>query len=131
MREIPRTPPRDDAELAARIEQALRPKPLTATERFWLLVNVEHRVERARASRRYWLSLAPLSAVATAALILALLRPSPTPTPALSKSPATVFTDSWQEEILYAPEWIQSDVGFVDDEVLPADYAVASAFLGS
>ncbi len=134
MTEISRTPPRDDAELAARIEQATRPEPLAPSERTRFAARVRERVESARKPRWRWLPMAALGTAAVAVLLVLALRPSeesPAPITASSESPAAAFADSWQEELLYAPEWIESDDGFVDDEVLPADYAVAAALLDS
>jgi hypothetical protein len=121
--------PRDDAELAARIEAATRPAPWTPPARARFRAGVAERASRERAPRRAlrW-SLA--ASLAAGALWLALPQRSPAPSPPLAQGAEEEgFADSYEEQVLFAPEWIEGDAGFVDDDVLPESYAVASALI--
>jgi hypothetical protein len=134
-----RDPPDSDALLAARIEQATRPAPLTPAERARFAARVRERISAAQAPRPRWAPLVALAAAGAAvALVLAFLpAPEQAPGPQGPRAPAAppqgdvALGDSWEEELLYAPEWIESDEGFVDAEVLPETYVVASALLES
>ncbi len=123
----PRPPaPRDDAELAALVERATRPAPGDPA-RFAARV----RARLAPEPRVRWLPALGLGTAAVAlALALAYGSREDAERPPRAFAPAP-FGDSWQEEVLYAPEWIESDDGFLDEEVLPQDYAVAAALLDS
>lgn len=134
MTEIPRTPPSSDAELVARVEQATRPLPLAAAERARFAARVRERVAGKRSRGVRWAPLAALAGLTGAiALVVALTTPATQPATPAPDAAATLavpsLADSWQEELLYAPEWIESDDGFVDAEVLPESYAAASALL--
>jgi hypothetical protein len=124
-------PPRDDAELAARIEAETRPAPWTASELARFRVGVEARLAPEPRTRRWW-AWGFAATTASAAIALAIATRSPTPSPAsveATPSAADYFSESYEEQVLFAPEWIQRDEGFVDAEVLPDDYALASALI--
>jgi hypothetical protein len=129
----PRPAPKGDAELAARIEEATRPVPFAAGEHAGFAARVRARVASEPEAPPRWLPAFGVGAAA-AGLALALgLGPgdqAPAVRPPADFTPASLG-DSWQEEVLYAPEWIESDDGFLDEEVLPQDYAVAAALLDS
>jgi hypothetical protein len=128
-----RTPPSSDAELTARIEEALRPAPLAATERARFAARVRERALGAETQRSRWAPLVALGGLtATAALFAALVLRAPTLAPPAAAPEALAgdaLLDSWEEELRYAPEWIERDDGFVDAALLPDRYALASALL--
>jgi hypothetical protein len=128
-----RRAPRDDAELAARIEEITRPAPFAGGDCARFAAGVRARTERSATAPPSWLPAFGVGAAAAAlalALGLGARDSAPAPSARAELAPATLG-DSWQEEVLYAPEWIESDDGFLDEEVLPQDYAVAAALLDS
>lgn len=122
-------PPRDDAELAARIEAATRPAPWTPHDRARFRAAVEARAEEQLRARAWWKwgLAASLAGGALAALLLVARVPEPAaPGAELAGASVDPFEESYEEQVLFAPEWIARDDGFVDDDVLPDSYALAS-----
>jgi len=123
-------PPRDDAELAARVERATRPAPWTLSDHARFRAAVEARIAPASRTRAWW--ALGLAAAGAAALWIALRPPAAAPTAQpTGKADVDPFAESYEEQVLFAPEWIERDEGFVDAEILPDDYALASALIES
>jgi hypothetical protein len=129
--ESKQAPPRDDAELAARVEQATRPAPWTPSDHARFRAAVEARVAPGLRARAWWaFGIAASAAAGFAALWIAMRAPAPAPAAMPTETPASdLFAESYEEQVLFAPEWIERDEGFVDAEVLPDDYALASALI--
>ena len=129
----PTAPPRDDAELAARIEAATRPPPWAPHDRARFAARV--REKALPAARPRWLrpALVGVALAAGFALVASLQRETPRAQIAAPITPQldSAFSESWEEQLLYSPEWIEGDDGFVDSEVLPDSYALASELLDS
>jgi hypothetical protein len=126
-------PPRDDAELVARIETATRGEPWMPHDLARLRARTLARVAEGSPRRpfRFAVAAALASGVAGIALWSAIPGREPergAPTPSALR-PSESLEDSYEEEVLFAPEWIEQDAGFVDGEVLPPSYALASALL--
>lgn len=131
-------PPRDDAELAARIDAATRPAAWSPAERARFRAAVEERLERPRAWR--WLALGGALAAAAA---LAISVRTPSPAPALAPQPAVAaasaepaqdlaseaFLETYDEEVLFAPEWTEASAPALGADVVPDDYRTAAALL--
>jgi len=125
-------PPRDDSELAARVEQATRPAPWTPSDHARFRAAVEARVAPEPRPRARWAFGAAVTAAGIAALLIATRSPGPAPAALPTEAPASdAFAESYEEQVLFAPEWIERDDGFVDAEILPDDYALASALIES
>jgi len=124
--------PLDDDELAARIAGALAREAATPFEPARFAAGVR---ERLAAPRRFrWRPLALVGAVGAAAaaifaVALSVTQRAAAPTEAALAVDSSIAEDSWQEQVLYAPEWIDRRAGFVDADVLPESYAVAAALL--
>jgi hypothetical protein len=129
------SPPRDDAELAARIDAATRPAPWGPAERARFSAGVAERVaEPVRAWR--WLALAGSLAAGAVGVALALRPPpaAPSPTPLaeaeVARAYATeAFLETYDEQVLFAPEWTDASVPALDGEAVPDDYRAAAALL--
>jgi hypothetical protein len=125
-----------DAALAERIELATRPAAWTPQDAARFRAGVAARVaERAPARRVFRVALAATAACGIAGAVLWATRPAPDADVARA-APAQVdaaesLEDSFEEQLLFAPEWIERDSGFVDSEALPESYALASALLDS
>jgi hypothetical protein len=130
--ESKQAPPLDDAELAARVEQATRPAPWAPSDHARFRAAVEERAAPPSRARAWWALGLAACAAGVAALLIALRSPPPTAT-ALPTETADVdpFVESYEEQVLFAPEWLERDEGFVDAEVLPDEYALASALIDS
>jgi hypothetical protein len=80
-------------------------------------------------------ALAATAACGIAGAVLWATRPAPDPDVARAAQAqfdtAGSLEDSFEEQLLFAPEWIERDSGFVDREALPESYALASALLDS
>jgi len=125
-------PPRDDAELAARVEEATRPAPWTPSDHARFRAAVEARVAPEPRTRAWWAFGVAVTAAGIAALLIATRSLGPAPAALPTEAPASdVFAESYEEQVLFAPEWIERDEGFVDAEILPDDYALASALTES
>lgn len=132
MSESKQAPPRDDAELAARVEQATRPAPWAPSDHARFRAAVEARVAPSSRARAWWAFGVAATAAGIAALLIALRSPAPAPEALPTETAdADLFAESYEEQVLFAPEWIQRDEGFVDAEILPDDYALASALTES
>lgn len=127
------TPPRDDAELAARVEAATRPEPWAPHDLARLRARTVAHVSEARRRRtgRWTLAAAVAAGAAGLALWSALPGREPDAVASTALRAGESLEDSYEEELLFAPEWIERDAGFVDGEVLPPSYALASALLDS
>ena len=128
-------PPRDDAELVARIETATRGGPWTPHDLARLRARTLARVAEGRPRRPFRLAVAAALASGLAGLALWSAVPGREPERGTETStalrPSESLEDSYEEEVLFAPEWIEQDAGFVDGEVLPPSYALASTLLDS
>jgi hypothetical protein len=125
-------PSLDEAELAARVEAATRPAPWTPNDHPRFRIGVEARIAQASRARTWWALGLAASAAVVAIVVLAVRTPAPPSRVASTSIPTTdLFVDSYEEEVLFAPEWLEHDDGFVDAEVLPDDYALVSALIES
>ncbi len=127
MNETKQGPPRDDAELAERVEAATRPSAWAPSDAARFRAGVEARIALESRARLWWV-LGLTASAAAAALLLAPGSPAPAPAPSPAIDP---FAESYEEQVLFAPEWIERDAGFVGADVLPEDYALASALIDS
>lgn len=125
-------PPRDDAELVARIEVATRPAPGSPHDHARLRERALARALQRKRARVAW-RWAFAGALVCAALAAGVWSPAreAAPSAAPSGREAAALGDSFEEQMLFAPEWIERDAGFVDEELLPESYALASALLDS
>ncbi len=119
---------RDDAELCARVEAATRPAPWTPTDAARFRAGVAARSAPEARGRIWWVLGITASAATALALLLATTSRAPAPAPPLAEE---AIAESYEEQVLFAPEWLEREASFVDAELLPDDYALASALTDS
>lgn len=110
---------------------ASRPPSMTLAEKARLATSVRGRIAR---SSRWRLVIPAGIAVAATLAVLVMVPPAgddATSPPQFAAAPASEFGASWEEKLLFAPEWVGESSDWLDDELLPADYAAALVALES
>ena len=134
------------------VAEAYRPPPMTGADRTRFAEGVRARIAsqppsatvaekvRLAASAREliardlrWRLVVPAGLAAAVALaVLVTLPPEGDDAahpPSSAVTPGGDFGASWEEELLFAPEWVGESSDWLDDELVPSDYAGAMVAL--
>ena len=124
--------PRD--EFLRLIAAAYAPPPLTAADKARFAMGVRARVEEHPGWRVAALAGAAMAAAIGAAVAVLPVLPGGDDgiqPPSFATPTANELGVSWEEEVLYSPEWVSESSDWLDDELVPESYAAAMVLLDS